>query len=94
MQHVYFSHLGNKAQVTLPKAVRKALSLREARDLVGFIVDGRRVALTRIEPVPTSDPFTDEEWEKIRGLAAKPPAAAGLDSQASLRHLKSRLKPR
>ncbi|MBI5883160.1 MAG: AbrB/MazE/SpoVT family DNA-binding domain-containing protein [Elusimicrobia bacterium] len=91
---MYFSQLGNKAQVTLPKAVRKALGFKEARDLVGFIVEGNRVALTRIEPVPTSDPFTEEEWAKIRILAAQPPAAAGLDSQASLRHLKSRLKLR
>jgi len=63
------SPVGAKAQVTLPKAVREALHLTAQHDLVGFVVQGDRVALTRIEPVPSSDPFTDEEWRKIKRLA-------------------------
>ena len=47
------SPVGAKAQVTLPKAVREALHLKAQHDLVGFVVHGGRVALTRIEPVPS-----------------------------------------
>jgi len=59
------SPVGAKAQVTLPKVVREALHLKAQHDLVGFVIQGDRVALTRIEPVPSTDPFTDEEWKKI-----------------------------
>lgn len=94
MQEMFLGHLGNKAQVTLPKAVRRALGLRVKEDVVGFIVDGNRVAITRIEPLPSSDPFTDEEWVKIRRLAAKPPAAKFSSSEDSIKHLKTILKGR
>lgn len=92
MNHIYMSPLGAKAQVTLPKAVRKALGIREKEDMVGFLVDGKRIALTRIEPVPSSNPFTEDEWKKIETLAARLPAAVFSDSKKSLRHLKKKLK--
>ena len=57
MSKLITSPVGAKAQVTLPKAVREALHLKPQEDLVGFVVEGSRVALTRIEPVPSSDPF-------------------------------------
>ncbi|MBI4676880.1 MAG: AbrB/MazE/SpoVT family DNA-binding domain-containing protein [Elusimicrobia bacterium] len=85
------SPMGAKAQVTLPKAVRQTLGLSE-KDMVGFVVDGKRVALTRIEPVPSSDPFSEEEWRKIERLAGEAPAAAFPDSKASLRYLKGLLR--
>lgn len=91
MDGLFLSPLGNKAQVTLPKAVREALGGVGKSDLVGFIVEGRRVAVTRIEPVPSSDPFTEEEWARLRKLAAKPPAAVFDDSKSSLRYLRGRL---
>lgn len=94
MNGLFLSPLGNKAQVTLPKAVREALGVKEKRDLVGFVVDGHRVAVTRIEPVPSSDPFTEEEWKKIRRLAAKPPVAAFSDTEKSQKYLKTLLRRR
>ena len=85
------SPVGAKAQVTLPKAVREALHLKAQHDLVGFVVQGDRVALTRIEPVPSSDPFTDEEWKQIERLASQSPAATCENAADSLRYLKRRL---
>ncbi|OGW91875.1 MAG: hypothetical protein A3D28_03795 [Omnitrophica bacterium RIFCSPHIGHO2_02_FULL_63_14] len=86
--------LGAKAQVTLPKAVRKALHLQDRQDMVGFIIQNGRVALTRIEPVPSRDPFTDQEWRAIDRLADQRPAAAPSGAEASLRYLQRHLRRR
>ena len=86
--------VGAKAQATLPKVVREALHLKAQHDLVGFVIQGDRVALTRIEPVPSSDPFTDEEWKKIERLASQAPAAICENAADSLRYLKRHLSRR
>lgn len=86
------SPVGAKAQVTLPKAVREALHLKPQEDLVGFVVEGGRVALTRIEPVPSSDPFTGREWAKIERLTSHAPAATFENAGESLRYLQRHLK--
>ena len=88
------SPVGAKAQVTLPKAVREALHLKAQHDLVGFVVHGGRVALTRIEPVPSSDAFTDAEWVKIEQLTARSPVATFENAADSLRYLKRHLSKR
>ena len=88
------SPVGAKAQVTLPKSVREALHLKAQHDLVGFIIQGDRVALTRIEPVPSSDPFTEAEWAKIKQLATQSPAATCENATDSLRYLKRHLSKR
>ena len=88
------SPVGAKAQVTLPKSVREALHLKAQHDLVGFVIQGGRVALTRIEPVPSSDPFTDAEWVKIERLAARSPVATCENAADSLRYLKRHLSKR
>jgi len=85
------SPVGAKAQVTLPKVVREALHLKAQHDLVGLVVQGGRVALTRIEPVPSSDPFTEVEWKQIERLAAETPAATCDNAADSLRYLKRHL---
>jgi len=82
------------AQLTLPKAVRRALHLRTRRDLVGFVIQQGRVALTRIEPVPSNDPFTDEEWRAIDRLAAHTPTATLPGASRSLHHLRRHLRAR
>lgn len=92
MSKVITAPVGAKAQVTLPKVVREALHLKPQEDLVGFVVEGERVALTRIEPVPSSDPFTDEEWKKIERLTSQTPTATFENGADSLRYLKRRLK--
>ena len=94
MGQIITSPVGAKAQVTLPKAVREALRLKAQHDLVGFVIVGGRVALTRIEPVPSADPFTDEEWKRIARLAAQTPAATCENAADSLRYLKRHLSRR
>ena len=93
-QDLITAPLGAKAQITLPKAVREALRLRTRRDLVGFVIQGDRVAITRIEPVPSSDPFTEAEWRAIDKLAAEPPAATFPDVKRSLEYLRRHLQKR
>ena len=88
MTKIVTAPVGAKAQVTLPKSVREALHLKAQQDLVGFVIHGDRVALTRIEPVPSSDPFTEAEWAKIEQLAAQPPTATFESAADSLRFLK------
>ena len=88
------SPMGAKAQITLPKAVREALHLKAQHDLVGFVIQGGRVALTRIEPVPSSNPFTEAEWKQIERLASQAPAAICENAAGSLRYLKRHLSRR
>ena len=92
MSKLITSPVGAKAQVTLPKAVREALHLKPQEDLVGFVVEGGRVALTRIEPVPSSDPFTDQEWTEIERLTSQAPVATFENAGESLRYLKRHMK--
>ena len=46
------------------------------------------MALTRIEPVPSSDPFTETEWRAIERLASQAPAAVCENAAESLSYLK------
>ena len=85
------SVVGAKAQVTLPKEVRKALKVKEKEDMVGFIIEGNTVILTRIEPVPSGDPFTAEEWKKIKALAKKQPNEIHQNSKESIARLRRML---
>jgi len=91
MSKVITAPVGAKAQVTLPKAVREALHLKPQEDLIGFVIEGERIALTRIEPVPSSDPFTDAEWGKIERMVSRTPTATFENAAGSLRYLKRHL---
>ena len=42
----------------------------------------------RIEPVPSSDPFTETEWRAIERLASQAPAAVCENAAESLSYLK------
>ena len=83
--------IDSAGRVVIPKAVREALHLKAQSDLVGFVIYGGRVALTRIDPVPSSDPFSDKEWKQIERLAAQPPVAVCENAEDSLRYLKRHL---
>ncbi len=84
--------VGAKAQITLPKAVREALRLSDRNGLIGFVIQGDRVAITRVEPVPSSDPFSDAEWHTIDQLAAQPPTATLQNSEQALQYLQRHLR--
>ncbi len=92
MAQIITAPVGAKSQVTLPKIVRQALRLTAQQDLIGFVIHGGRVALTRIEPVPSQDPFTEAEWATIERLAAQPSAAVLATAERSLRYLQCHLR--
>ncbi len=55
------STLSQKAQTTIPKAVRAALDLREG-DEIGYVIEGSRVIMMRVSDL-RDDPFsTFGEW--------------------------------
>ena len=68
----FSSPVGAKFQITLPKKVREALGIRQAGDLVGFLVDGSKVALAKAEIAPQGQAFTESEWAKLVGLSEAP----------------------
>ena len=71
----------------LPRQVRAALHLRKSRELVGFVIEGRRVLLTRATVVPELA-LADEE---LAFLARQSKRGTGRrtfrTAEAALRHL-------
>jgi AbrB family looped-hinge helix DNA binding protein len=80
------SHVGAKYQVTLPKHVRAALGISRPGELVGFMVDGSKITLTRAEITPRSDAFTEAEWSQLVRLAKSPAKKASPAKQFLARH--------
>lgn len=80
------SHVGAKFQITLPKKVREALGVSRPGELVGFLVDGSKITLTKAEICPQADPFTEEEWGKLLGLAKSPARKARAARHFLARH--------
>lgn len=78
--------MGAKFQITLPKGVREALGISHPGDLVGFLVDGSKITLTKAEITPQSDPFTEDEWAKLIQLAKSPVKKARAAKQFLTRH--------
>lgn len=66
------SPIGAKFQITLPKKVREILGIRQAGELIGFLLDGSKVVLTKAEIAPQGQTFTDEEWAKLVRLSEAP----------------------
>lgn len=57
------SKLTSKAQTTIPQPVRTKLDLHEG-DVIGFVFEGDRVLLTKVEQTQREDPFaTFSEWD-------------------------------
>ena len=67
------SPVGAKFQITLPKKVREVLGIHQQGQLVGFLIDGSKVILTKAEITSQADPFTEEEWDKLIQFAEKRP---------------------
>jgi AbrB family looped-hinge helix DNA binding protein len=55
--------LSNTGQVVLPQALRQALGLQQG-DQLEVTLDGNRLVLTRVTPVPT------QSWQRWRGRLA------------------------
>ncbi len=84
--------LSSKAQITLPKAIRELLGVRQKGDRVGFLIDrrSRRVTLARVALVPDEEPYTQEELRKLLKLRQEPGGKTFRSMDALLTELKSR----
>ena len=72
--------VGEKAQITLPKPIRELLNIKNSGELVGFIVEGKTVKLTKAIVIPEIQELTDEEAKKLvnMGYNFNLPAMSGI----------------
>lgn len=74
MTQLVTAPLSTKGQMTLPKAVRKALNLTAAGNTIGFLIDDEaHVALiTKMDLVPAHESFSKAELRKLAKLTKEP----------------------
>lgn len=74
-------------ELRLPKPVRKALHLRNRGGLVGFVIEGDRVLMTKATVVPESV-LSDEEVALLARLSKRSAGKRTFRTRdAALRHL-------
>jgi|GEM_PF-2163294 len=83
----YGCPIGAKFQVTIPKEVRMVLGIKSKGDLVGFMVEGNHVNLTKAR-IQAEEVFSDEEWQKILQLSKEPSTKTFKSGRAFLKDLK------
>jgi len=79
--------LGEKAQITLPKVIRETLNIKNSGDLVGFIIEGKTIKLTKAHVIPEMYEFSDEEAKKLAHLARKKKGHRFKNAETALRYL-------
>jgi len=72
MNNIIATTVEKEGKISIPGPIRKVLKIRSEGDIVGFVLDGTQVILTKAEIVPVVEPFTDKEWKKLTELANKP----------------------
>ena len=77
--------LSAKGQMTMPKAVRKALNLTGTGSTVGFLVDekSRLAVVTRMELLPAASSFSKSDLKRLLKLS-KEPGGKSFSSMKSL----------
>jgi len=80
------SPVGAKFQITLPKPVRKSLGIERPGERVGFLAEGSKITLTKVEIVPQADPLTEAEWSRLLKLAKRPAKKLRAAKQFLARH--------
>ncbi len=92
MTRLVTAPLSAKGQMTVPKAVRKALNLTGPGSTVGFIVDEEAhvAMLTKMELVPAMESFSKGDLQKLMKLSKEPGGKFFSSMGALLRDLKSR----
>ncbi len=92
MTRLVTAPLSAKGQMTVPKAVRKALNLQDSGSTVGFFIDEKaHVALvTKMELVPAEESFSKSELRKLLRLAKEPGGKTFSSMEALLHDLKNR----
>ena len=83
--------LSSKAQITLPKPVRKLLGLNAKGDRVGFLIDEktRRITMTKVDLMPAEESYTEEEIRTLLKLRKEPGGKTFDSAEAFLKHLHS-----
>lgn len=92
MTRLVTAPLSGKGQMTVPKAVRKALNLDAPGSTVGFLVDDKaHVAIvTKMELVPAVEDFSKSELQKLLKLSREPGGKSFSSMKEFLKDLKSR----
>ena len=90
MTRLVTAPLSAKGQMTLPKAVRKALNLTAPGNTIGFLIDDEaHVALiTKMELVPAHESFSKTDLRKFAKLAKEPGGKTFSSMEGLLRDLK------
>lgn len=83
------SVIGEKAQITLPKAVREALKIHGKGERVGFILEGRQVILTKVAVVPVSSDYTAAELSALERLSRERPVRTFRSGKAFVKALRN-----
>ncbi len=91
MTRLVTAPLSAKGQMTLPKAVRKALNLTAPGNTIGFLIDEEaHVALiTKMAIVPAHESFSKAELRKLQKLTKEPGGKTFGSMEALLRNLKT-----
>ena len=92
MTRLVTAPLSAKGQMTVPKAVRKALNLTSPGETVGFLVDDKAhvAVLTKMELVPAMESFSKSELQKLLRLTKEPGGKTFSSMKGLLKELKSR----
>ena len=90
MTHMVTAPLSAKGQMTLPKAVRKALNLTAPGSTIGFLIDDEaHVALiTKMALVPAAVSFSKVELRKLAKLSKESGGKTFSSMEGLLRDLK------
>ena len=81
------ANVKENGELRLPKSVRQALHLRRKGGLVGFVIDGKRVLLTKATVVPEPT-LSDGELAHLAGLSKRGRGKRTFRTkEAALRHL-------
>ena len=92
MTRLVTAPLSAKGQMTVPKAVRRALNLTAPGSTVGFLVDDKAhvALLTKMELIPAEESFAKSELQTLLKLAKEPGGKTFSSMTDLLKDLKSR----
>ena len=82
----YISHVTSKGQTTIPRAVRTMLGLKEGSEVAFKPAIGGFMMIRVTPTIKEEAPYTPQEWEKIKKLAAAK-GRTFKSEKALLRHL-------
>ena len=92
MTRLVTAPLSAKGQMTVPKAVRRALNLTAPGSTVGFLVDDKThvALLTKMELVPAEESFSKSDLRRLLRFTKEPGGKMFSSMKGLLGDLKSR----